>query len=303
MSDRVTRRTTLAAAVLLSALIAADEGRAEEKPKNIVYLHGPWSQGLLVTQIGRKLLERIGYHIELKLLDTALVYQALATGKADLFSSAYLPGQQAYFNRQPGKLDIVSMSYGPVSGGLMVPSYVAANSIEDLRKPEVKASFGGTILGMDAGAGVMRQTEDAIKKYGLDINLVPSSVAAMTAAFQSAYEKNQNVVMVNNCPSYVCSRFKIRYLDDPKRVFGAARDMHVVRNGFRQDFPDAIKLISRLTIYSDQMSDMLVWMEGDKMSAEQAADRFLAENPDLVWYWIGDLDPKAVEPDVLKAMK
>lgn len=290
--------TALGIILLATAVPAA----AQDKSKTIVYAHGPWSQGLFATQVTRLMLERIGYKVELKLLDTALVYQSLASGKADLFSSAYLPGQQAYFNRNPGKLDLISISYGPLPGGLAVPSYVPVNSIEDLKKPEVKKMFGGKITGMDAGAGVMRLTETAIKKYDLDMELVPSSMAAMTAAFKAAYDKKEPIVIVHACPHYLCAAYNIKFLEDPKQVYGVARDFHVARVGFREEFPDAAKLLERLTIFGDQMSEALVWMEAEKIDAEQAAKRFIERNPDLVWYWIGDLDKKAQMPESLKAM-
>jgi ABC-type proline/glycine betaine transport system substrate-binding protein len=34
---------------------------------------------------------------------------------------------------------------------------------------------------------------------------------------------------------------------------------------------------------------MLKWMETEKLKPEQAAERFVSQNPELVWYWIGDL--------------
>lgn len=300
MLRMLSRLSLVAASMVLMLFSTAVPAKAQEK--TITYVHGPWSQSLFVTHVGRLMLERLGYRVEMKLLDTALVYQALASGKADLFSSSYLPGQQAYFNRNPGKLDIISMSYGPTPGGLMVPAYVPVNSIEDLKKPEVKKMFGGKIIGIDAGAGVMRQTEAAIKKYDLDMELVPSSAVAMLATFKAAYDKKEPILIVHNCPHYVCALYSVKFLEDPKQAYGAARDMHVARIGFRNDFPDAAKAIARITVFSDQLSEALVWMENEKIDAETAAKRFIERNPDLVWYWIGDLDKKAQIPESLKAM-
>src|SRR5260370_20591168 len=54
--------------------------------KKIIYMHGPWGSGLIVTHIGAAMLKRIGYDVELKLVDVGLAYQAMASGKAELFS-------------------------------------------------------------------------------------------------------------------------------------------------------------------------------------------------------------------------
>src|SRR5688572_16820118 len=51
------------------------------------------------------------------------------------------------------------------------------------------------ITGIDAGAGVMQATEKAIEEYGLDIELIPSSSSAMTAALGAAIENNEWIVV------------------------------------------------------------------------------------------------------------
>ena len=63
--------------------------------------------------------------------------------------------------------------------GLVVPEYVKAESIEDLRKQA--GDFDNRIIGIEAGAGVVQLTEKAIEDYGLDMELVNSSSAAMAA--------------------------------------------------------------------------------------------------------------------------
>src|SRR5215470_4925327 len=171
--------------IVLAALITAlvPPALAADMPplgqKKIIYTHGPWGSGLVTTNVVQMMLKRLGYDVELKLVDVGLAYQALASGKAEIFSSAYLPGQQQYLNAQAGKIEIFSVSYSPVPGGLMVPAYVPANTIEDLKKPEIQKLFGGKITGIDAGSGVMAQARSVIEKYGLDFELVPSSDAAI----------------------------------------------------------------------------------------------------------------------------
>jgi len=133
---------------VLAALITAfaPPALAADMPplgqKKIIYTHGPWGSGLVTTNVVQMMLKRLGYDVELKLVDVGLAYQALASGKAEIFSSAYLPGQQQYLNAQAGKIEIFSVSYAPVPGGLMVPAYVPANTIEDLKKPDPEVVRG-----------------------------------------------------------------------------------------------------------------------------------------------------------------
>jgi glycine betaine/proline transport system substrate-binding protein len=293
-----------AAAALALGLVLPTAARAADPPPlgkaAIAYAAPSWTSGRLFTELGRILLEKIGYKVEVKLLDTGVIYQSLATGKMDLFSIAWLPGQQSYFNKFGDSLEILSMSYGPVPGGLMVPAYLDANSIEDLKKPDVRKALGGKIVGIDAGSGLMLQTQKVLKEYGLDYELVTSSGAAMEASFKGAYQKQAPIVVTGWCPHYMCAAYKVKFLDDPKGVYGDARDYHVVRKGFRTDFPRATLLLSRLNLLEEQMSKMLVWVETDKITPEQAAQRFLDANPVLVWYMIGDLGATMQKPAALQ---
>jgi glycine betaine/proline transport system substrate-binding protein len=298
----VTRRLAFVGAVL--GLVSAAAAGAQSLPplgqNKIIYTHGPWGSGLTVTHVGQAMLKRIGYDVELKLVDTGLAYQALGSGKAELFSSAYIPGQHQYLNAQTGKVEILSVSYGPVPGGLMVPAYMPINSIADLAKADIVKMVGGKITGIDAGSGVMAQARKVIEQYGLPLELLPSSDAAMAAAFKAAYEKKEGIVATSYCPHYLCALYDVKFLEDPKGIYGNSQDYHIVRQGFRSDFPRATVFLARYTLTSEKVSTMLKWMETEKIKAEAAAERFIKENPELVWLWIGDLAEGVEKPASLK---
>ncbi|MSO92508.1 MAG: glycine betaine ABC transporter substrate-binding protein [Rhodospirillales bacterium] len=297
------RKTLLAVAALLTMLAAIPAGAAEPPAlgkKKIIWTHGPWASGLVVTYMGKFLLEKAGYEVEMKLLDTGLAYQAIGTGQAEIWSSAYLPGQDSYLNKHGDNLDILSVSYGPVPGGLAVPGYVAVNSIEELKKPDVRKMFGGKIIGIDAGSGVMAQAKKAIEQYGLDFELVASSGTAKDAAFKAAYDKKEPIIITSWCPHYLCALYSVKFLSDNKGIYKDSQDYHIVRKGFRTDFPRATTLLARYTLTSEKVSQMLVWMENDKISAEQAAKRLMDQQPELVWYLLNDLGAGLTQPSNLK---
>src|SRR5579884_3221706 len=136
----------LAGAVAALALASAGAASAADPPPlgkaEIVYAHTTWSSGRVLYELGRRLLEKVGYKVTDKVLDTGIIYASLANGQVDLFSSSWLPGQQPYLNKYGDKVDILSASIVPVPGGLMVPSYVPVNTIADLAKDDVAKQFG-----------------------------------------------------------------------------------------------------------------------------------------------------------------
>jgi glycine betaine/proline transport system substrate-binding protein len=265
------------------------------KPE-IVYAHATWSSGRVLYELGRKLLERIGYKVTDKVLDTGIIYASLASGHVDLFSSSWLPGQQPYLNKYGDKIDLISFSIVPVPGGLMVPSYVNVNSIDELKKPAVAKEFGDKIVGIDAGAGLMLSTKKVVEQYGLSLQLVPSSDAAMSAAFKGAYEQKKPIVVTGWCPHILCALYGVKFLEDPKGVYGKDRDLNIVRSGFRNDFPRATAFLSRFTLTDNQISQLLVWVDAQHMTDAQAIDKFMSENEALIWYMIGGLAPNLKKP-------
>lgn len=306
MSTRAYRRPRTRLLVAVAALLvvaggasfaaAAEGGLPPLGKEKITYTHAAWDGNLFVSHLAKVLLEQMGYKVELKLVDTGLAYAALASGTGDVWSGAWLPGQQSYLNKHGDKLDILAMAYLPTPGGLVVPGFTDIRSIEDLKKPEVRARLGGKIIGIDAGAGIMKTTEQVIKVYGLDYELVTGSSAAMEAAFRSAYTRKEPVVVTGWCPTAMCGKYDVRFLEDPKRVFSEYRNFHVVRRGFRADHPRAAVLLSRLTLYVDQLSKMILVMNEEKVEPTAAARRFIQQNPELVYYWAGDLIPNFPKP-------
>jgi glycine betaine/proline transport system substrate-binding protein len=291
--------TRLAAVAIGLTMLASPSHGAEPPPlgkPEIMYAHAAWSSGRVLYALGKTLLERLGYKVNDKVLDTGIIYTSLASGQVDLFSSSWLPGQQSYLNRYGDKIELISFSIVPVPGGLMVPSYVDVSSIEGLKNPEVAKQFDGKIIGIDAGAGIMLQTKKAMDEYGLPLQVVPSSDAAMSAAFKAAYEQHKPIVVTGWCPHILCSIYGVKFLEDPKNVYGQARDLNVVRAGFRSDFPRAAAFLGRFTLTDKQLSQMLVWVDSEHMTDQQAVDRFMQENADLVWYMIGGLAPDFAKP-------
>lgn len=85
-----------------------------------------------------------------------------------------------YMKQYGDKLEVIGDIYDGARIGLVVPDYVTINSIEELNAE--KERFSGQIVGIDAGAGIMKATDQAIKDYGLDYKLMTSSGPAMTAS-------------------------------------------------------------------------------------------------------------------------
>lgn len=87
-----------------------------------------------------------------------------------------------------------------------------------------------TIIGIDPGSGIMALTDEAVKDYGLkDWNVVTASSAAMTATLKKSYDRKKPIIVTGWTPHWMFSRYKLKFLDDPKKTYGTAEQILEVR--------------------------------------------------------------------------
>ncbi|WP_099364522.1 glycine betaine ABC transporter substrate-binding protein [Fredinandcohnia onubensis] len=142
------------------------------------------------------------------------------------------------------------------------------------------------IVGIDPGAGIMKATASAIEEYGLeDWTLVEGSGAAMTASLKKAYNKEEPIIITGWTPHWKFSAFDLKYLEDPKGVYGGEENIHTIaRNGLKEDLPAVYTLLDQFNWTSDDMGSVMVDInEGTK--PEEAAAKWIEENPDKVAEW------------------
>jgi len=142
------------------------------------------------------------------------------------------------------------------------------------------------IVGIDPGAGIMKATASAIEEYGLeDWTLVEGSGAAMTASLKKAYDKEEPIIITGWTPHWKFSAFDLKYLEDPKGVYGGEENIHTIaRNGLKEDLPAVYTLLDQFNWTSDDMGSVMVDIN-DGTKPEEAAAKWIEENPDKVAEW------------------
>ncbi|MCM3439637.1 glycine betaine ABC transporter substrate-binding protein [Metabacillus halosaccharovorans] len=142
------------------------------------------------------------------------------------------------------------------------------------------------ITGIDPGAGIMKATSSALEEYELtDWELVEGSGAAMTAALQKAYKKEEPIVVTGWTPHWMFSKFDLKYLEDPKGVYGEAENIHsIARNGLAEDLPGVHKVLDQFFWTPDEMGVVMSAIQ-DGTSPEEAAAAWVEDNADKVAEW------------------
>lgn len=273
----------LVAATFLAAVLTAhagDKGKIE-----LAYVE--WSSEVASTNVVRAVLEDQGYEVTITPVSAAAMWQAVASGDADGMVAAWLPTTHGHYLEQ---LKDKVVDLGPnLEGtriGLVVPDYVAINSIEELKAAGDK--FNGTIIGIDPGAGLMSQTEKVIEEYGLDrFKLIAGSGATMTAALQDAIKREEWITVTGWTPHWKFARWNLKYLDDPRGVYGGEEYIGtMVRKGLQEDHPEAYAILDNFYWTPADMEQVMVWNQEDGADPYENAKRWVSENQATVHQWL-----------------
>lgn len=148
------------------------------------------------------------------------------------------------------------------------------------------------IIGIDPGAGIMASTNKAIEDYELtDWTLVEGSGSAMTAMLERAIQNEQPIIVTGWTPHWMFNKYDLKYLEDPKKSYGEAEEIHTVaRKGLQEDHPTAYEFLDRFQWTPEDMGEIMIAIQ-DGSSAEEAAAEWAAAHPDKVEEWISGLSP------------
>ena len=278
------RRLLGAGTALVLAMSAVT---AMAKEVSIGYVDG-WSDSVATTHVAAEVIkQKLGYDVKLMPVATGIMWQGVATGKLDAMLSAWLPVTHGeYWTKNKDNVVDYGPNFKDAKIGLIVPEYVKAQSVADLKTDD---SFKKKIVGIDAGSGVMIKTDQAIKDYDLSgYKLQASSGAAMTAELGRAYAKQQSIAVTGWVPHWMFAKWKLKFLEDPKGVYGAAETVNSV--GSKELATKAPEVAEFLKKFSWQSKDeigevMLAIQEGAKPDA--AAKDWVAKHPERVAEWVG----------------
>ncbi|WP_426136826.1 glycine betaine ABC transporter substrate-binding protein [Pseudomonas sp. PWP3-1b2] len=277
-------RRLLGAAATLVVAMSSTLASADSKTLSIGYVDG-WSDSVATTHVAAEVIkQKLGYDVKLQAVATGIMWQGVATGKLDAMLSAWLPVTHGeYWAKNKDKVVDYGPNFKDAKIGLIVPEYVKAKSIEDLK---TDTSFKNKIVGIDAGSGVMLKTDEAIKAYGLDYKLQASSGAAMIAELTRAEDKQESIAVTGWVPHWMFAKWKLRFLDDPKGIYGAAETVNSIGSkGLEKKAPEVVAFLKKFQWASkDEIGEvMLAIQEGAK--PEAAAKDWVAKHPDRVAEW------------------
>jgi glycine betaine/proline transport system substrate-binding protein len=265
-------------------------GKADSKTVKIALVEG-WDEDTAATYLWKEILEEKGYKVDVQSLDVASTFTGVANKQLDLYLDAWLPSTHESFWKKLGpKLEVTSTWYEPADLNLTVPTYVKdVNSIADLKAHA--SEFGGDIVGIEAGSGLMRLTRDSVMPaYGLkgDYQLTESSSSAMLSALQSAVAKKKPIVVTLWRPHWAYAKLPLKVLKDTKGAYGKPDSVQAIApKGFASDHPELAGWLKNFKLTSAQLGSLELLIQKKGTGHEQeAAKEWIAENKSVVDSWL-----------------
>jgi glycine betaine/proline transport system substrate-binding protein len=252
--------------------------------KKVSIFYPNWAEGIAFTNLAKVALEENSYEVEITNLEPGLIYGELSkeNSKGDVFMDAWLPNtHKDYWTDYGDKLVKLGESFSEGTTGLVVPSYVTINSIEELNAH--KDQFEQKIIGIGSGAGIHANTEKAIKEYNLDFEQITSSGPAMVASLEKLVKNKEWIVITGWKPHYMWANYDLKYLEDPKGVYPQDACVIVSRRGFEKDMPKAATFFKNFNLKEEQLYALMGDIKTD--GEEAGAKKWYEANKDLVNNW------------------
>ena len=288
---------------MLSMVRVPVQAVAAEKTGRLSYVE--WSETVAATNMVKTVIqEKLGHACEIVPMTADKMWEAVATGKVDGMVAAWLPTTHGHHYEQY-KNQIVDLGPNMVGTqiGLVVPDitvgrqtaesgqrnapYITANSIEDLKKYADK--FNRRIIGIDPEAGIMKKTREAMREYGLyNYELIKGSEVSMTAELSNAIRKQRWIVVTGWVPHWMFARWKLKFLDDPKDIYGGKEEIHtIVRMGLKDDMPDIYRFLDNFNWAPEELEQLMIWIQEDQgLYPGEKALRYMRYHEDQIQSWL-----------------
>ncbi|MEL6218687.1 MAG: ABC transporter substrate-binding protein [Pseudomonadota bacterium] len=305
--------TAAVAAMTFMPLTAAADVESDEP---IIIVQNNWTSQLVLSYVVGKVLENMGYTVEYAPSDSQLQFQAMADNDMDFQVEAWEGSMKDAFE--------TAVENGMVDAGThdaatreewWIPAYVLETCpgatdwegldacAEQFATAETKPK--GRFVGPPADWG--KNYADRVKSLEMDFEAINVGQAAtLWAELQSAYDRKEPIVLFNWTPNFIESKFEGVFVDFPEPEAAcfedaswgpnpnATGDCGAPRSGwlkkaasprFEETWPGAWSVVQRINFSNAQIADASLLVDVDGMEPEEAAEKWMENNADVIAGW------------------
>ncbi len=298
------------------ALAGPSMAAAPESDEPIVIVQNNWTSQNVLSFVVGKVLEDMGYTVEYTPSDSQLQFQAIADGDLHFQIEAWEGSMKDAFEKavENGMIDAGTHS-AVTREEWWIPNYVLetcpeATEWEGLNAcAEIFATAEtkpkGRFVGPPADWG--KNYADRVKSLEMDFEAINVGQAAtLWAELQSAYDRKEPIVLFNWTPNYIESQFEGSFVNFPEPEAACFEDpswgpnpnatgdcgaaqagwlKKAAWSGLADEFPAAWSVMQAIDFDNAQIAAASLMVDVDGMTPEEAAEKWISENGDLIASW------------------
>ena len=305
----------LASALVAAAVLGASAAHAADDAScSAIRLSDPgWTDITSTNAIASTLLTALGYEPEVKTLSVPIGYEAMKKGEIDVFLGNWMPAQQPFRDDLDATkaAEVIAQNLEGAKFTLAVPTAAATElGVKDFADLAAHAdAFESTIYGIETGAPANQNLQKMIdaNDFGLgDWELVESGEQAMLAQVTRAEKGGDGIVFLAWAPHPMNTAHELTYLSGGDAYFGpdfgGATGWTLARTGWATECPNAAQFFKDLVFNVDMENQMMGLILDDGEKPDDAAAKWIKENPAYVEGWLANVTTFEGEP-ALPAVK
>lgn len=275
-----------------AAEVPDPDGTGDDDTDLTIGIFEGWDESYASAYLFQAIMEEQGYTVNFTELEAGLTYAGLANGDIDFTTDGWLPvTHPQYIDQYGDSLENLGCWYDNASLTIAVNEDAPIQSLAELS--ENIDEFGGTLYGIEPGAGLTSITdEEVLPTYDPDGNIefAISSTPAMLSQLRSATQAGENVAVTLWHPHWAYDAFPIRDLEDPEGALGETEYVYSFgRTGFHEEFPNAAQLVTNFVMTDEELAELENLMFSDEHYGGDDHEAAVAEWIDANPEWVENL--------------
>jgi glycine betaine/proline transport system substrate-binding protein len=290
------QRTRKIALILLAAalLFSGPAYGAQE----VRFANVSWTGVTVKTELGKAILDSLGYDATIKTLSVPIAYKALDLGDVDVFLGNWMPSMASIANEFFEKGTVVKYvaNMPGAKYTLAAPSYVVDGGLKDfsdIAKFADKLEY--KIYGIEPGndGNLIIQSMIDENKFGLgDFKLIATSEPIMLSEVKALSKQEKWVVFLGWSPHYMNQIIDMKYLTgSTAETFGendgTATVYTNIHKGFDEKMPNVGHFLKNFIFPISMINEISLMLQNDKQLGHgEAGLMYLKEHPEIYQAWL-----------------
>ena len=289
------RRCKIAFILLAAALIFSGPAFGAQKVR---FGSVSWTGVTIKTELGKYILDSLGYETSISNLSVPIVYKALDMGDVDIFLGNWMPSMETIANTFFEKGTVVKYVANMTGAKytLAAPSFVVDGGLKDFSDIAKYADkLDHKIYGLEAGndGNLIIQSMIDNNTFGLgDFTIVATSEPIMLSEVKTLSKEGKWVVFLGWSPHYMNEIIDMKYLtgsteDTFGQNNGTATVFTNIRKGFDKKMPNVGHFLKNFIFPISMINEVSLMMQNDnELHHGEAGLAYLKTHPEVYKGWL-----------------